>query len=98
MKTDNDTTKDWADEAEDHLRRNGFLDAKCIEGSVAPVLRAMRPKGSLNLKHPNAHIAAEAFWKYWNENGITHKHGYYESTWGAINAALGWFDAEPVNK
>ena len=34
------------------------------------------------------HEAADAFWKYWNENGETHKHGYYESTWGAINAAL----------
>jgi hypothetical protein len=32
--------------------------------------------------------AADAFWKYWHENGETHKHGYYESTWGAINAAL----------
>src|SRR5574343_575997 len=38
------------------------------------------------------HEAADAFWKYWRENGETHKHGYYESTWGAINAALacGW--------
>lgn len=34
------------------------------------------------------HEAADAFWKYWRENGETHKHGYYESTWGAINAAL----------
>lgn len=37
--------------------------------------------------HPT-HEAAEAFWRYWRENGETHKHGYYESTWGAINAAL----------
>jgi len=34
------------------------------------------------------HEAANAFWKYWEENGVTHKHGYYESTWGAINRAL----------
>lgn len=34
------------------------------------------------------HEAADAFWKYWRENGDTHKHGYYESTWGAINAAI----------
>lgn len=34
------------------------------------------------------HEAADAFWRYWKENGETHKHGYYESTWGAINAAL----------
>lgn len=38
------------------------------------------------------HEAADAFWAYWRENGETHKHGYYESTWGAINKALafGW--------
>ena len=34
------------------------------------------------------HTAADAFWQYWRENGETHKHGYYESTWGAINRAL----------
>ena len=34
------------------------------------------------------HEAADAFWKYWRANGETHHHGYYESTWGAINAAL----------
>lgn len=32
--------------------------------------------------------AVDAFWDYWKENGETHRHGYYESTWGAINAAL----------
>ena len=32
--------------------------------------------------------AADAFWRYWRRNGIPHVHGYYESTWGAINAAL----------
>lgn len=37
--------------------------------------------------HPT-HEAADAFWKYWKENGETGKHGYYESTWGAINAAI----------
>ena len=42
----------------------------------------------INVKHPKAHEAADAFWKYWDENGETHKYGYYESTWGAINAAL----------
>lgn len=43
---------------------------------------------ALNVKHPDCHKAADAFWDYWKENGETHKHGYYESTWGAINAAL----------
>lgn len=43
---------------------------------------------ALNVGHPDCHKAADAFWKYWRENGETHKHGYYESTWGAINCAL----------
>ena len=34
------------------------------------------------------HEAADAFWDYWERCGSTHEHGYYESTWGAINAAL----------
>ncbi len=42
----------------------------------------------LNVKHERCHEAADAFWRYWVENGVPHKHGYYESTWGAINAAL----------
>jgi len=37
---------------------------------------------------PMSHEACDAFWKYWKENGETHKHGYYESTWGAIRAYL----------
>jgi hypothetical protein len=43
------------------------------------------------------HEAADAFWRHWRENGETHKHGYYESTWGAINAALacGWTEPAP---
>jgi hypothetical protein len=32
--------------------------------------------------------AADEFWRVWNENGPTCKHGYYESTWMAIWAAL----------
>lgn len=43
---------------------------------------------ALNVRHPKCHAAADAFWKYWQENGETHKHGYYESTWGAINRAI----------
>jgi len=43
---------------------------------------------ALNVKHPDCHKAADAFWNYWNENGETHKRGYYESTWGAINRAI----------
>ena len=43
---------------------------------------------TINVSNPKCHEAADAFWEYWQENGETHKHGYYESTWGAINAAL----------
>lgn len=46
------------------------------------------PKPKKNMALNPTHEAADAFWKYWRENGETHKHGYYESTWGAINAAL----------
>ncbi len=45
-------------------------------------------KPTINVSNPRSHEAADAFWDYWKENGETHKHGYYESTWGAINAAL----------
>ncbi len=34
------------------------------------------------------HAVADAFWNYWRANGETHRHGYYESTWGSINRAL----------
>lgn len=43
---------------------------------------------ALNTMHPDCHKAADAFWQYWRENGESHRHGYYESTWGAINRAL----------
>jgi hypothetical protein len=55
---------------------------------------APQPVGSpsldiaLNVGHRDSSKAADAFWQYWRENGIPHKHGYYESTWGAINQAL----------
>lgn len=54
------------------------------------LLRKAQPEGTfaLNVKHPDCHRAADAFWQYWRENGETHKHGYYESTWGGINAAI----------
>jgi len=32
--------------------------------------------------------AAEEFWRVWKEVGEPHKHGFYESTWMAIWAAL----------
>lgn len=57
-------------------------------GVVVPKKPTERHGVALNLRHPKAEAAADAFWKYWRENGETHKHGYYESTWGAINRAI----------
>ena len=34
------------------------------------------------------HKVAEEFWRVWNEVGEPHKHGFYESTWMALWAAL----------
>jgi|GEM_PF-4605694 len=50
-------------------------------------LRKPRPSITQVVINPE-HAAADAFWEYWRENGETHRHGYYESTWGAINAAI----------
>lgn len=50
---------------------------------------------ALNVQHPDCHKAADAFWQYWKENGATHKHGYYESTWGAINQAILYAGVKP---
>lgn len=37
---------------------------------------------------PRTHKAADEFWRVWKEVGEPHKHGYYESTWMAIDAAI----------
>lgn len=50
---------------------------------------------ALDTMHRQCHAAADAFWKYWAENGETHKHGYYESTWGAINRAIRLIGVKP---
>lgn len=67
------------------------LSASNEPASAAPVASpppAGKPELALNVRHPKCHEAADAFWEYWRENGETHKHGYYESTWGAINRAI----------
>jgi hypothetical protein len=66
--------------------RRGLTQCPGIENvakAIAKARGAVPPNAC-----PPTHEAADAFWKYWRENGETHKHGYYESTWGAINAAL----------
>lgn len=37
---------------------------------------------------PRKHEPVDAFWRVWQENGETGKHGVYESTWMALDAAL----------
>lgn len=55
---------------------------------VTHLLPAAEFNIALDTRHRLCHEAADAFWAYWKENGETHKRGYYESTWGAINRAL----------
>lgn len=65
---------------------------KCLDVRPAAQTAGVPEEGpfglALNVRHKKCHEAADAFWTYWNENGETHKRGYYESTWGAINAAI----------
>ena len=37
---------------------------------------------------PRTHETVDAFWRIWAENGESGKHGVYESTWMAFDAAL----------
>ena len=50
---------------------------------------------ALDTTQDGAHEAADAFWKTWEENHG--KHGYYESTWMAINAAIKKVGVTPFN-
>lgn len=63
-------------------------EASPIPADMVPVPREPTENVRLNIRHRDCHKAADAFWKYWKENGETHKNGYYEATWGAINSAL----------
>lgn len=86
---------DYAEWLADKLHAGGDT---CKEAASALVrmareverLRVGIPKErlALNVRHRDCHKAADAFWAYWKEYGETHKRGYYESTWGAINRAL----------
>ena len=49
-------------------------------------------------KCPRTHAAADAFWRVWRQVGIPHKHGYYESTWMAIDAAMRATEEEQPKK
>ena len=78
------------------LQGLSFKDAQ-ITKALEAIHKALNTPGSqpipkenlaLNVMDKDCHKAADAFWNYWRENGETHKHGYYESTWGAVNAAM----------
>jgi len=76
-----DDIPEWAQQAIDEGQ---FFKVACDSMKELDKLKRL-----LKNRHINpTHKAADAFWEYWDENGATHKHGYYESTWGAINAAL----------
>ena len=64
------------------------LDLRAAPDWMIERARAFRDGGRQQLLLRPTHEAADAFWKYWQENGETHRHGYYESTWGAVNAAI----------
>lgn len=74
---------------------DGWLAARRLSLTEQSTAQPEPPTGAtgwfqiaLNVQHPKCHDAADAFWDYWKANGETHKHGYYESTWGAINRAI----------
>ncbi len=48
----------------------------------------LREEAKSTKKRLQQHHVADAFWKSWALNGETHRHGYYESTWMAIHAAI----------
>lgn len=72
------------------VERLGNFPRAQIDPRAWQHLLTYMPKDALSLRvnGDGAYAAADAFWTYWRENGETHKHGYYESTWGAINRAL----------
>lgn len=75
----------WPHDEGRDVREAAARRIDALEAEVA-ALRSLRI--ALNVQHHDCHKAADAFWTYWRENGETHKRGYYESTWGAINAAI----------
>lgn len=72
-----------------------MADAAKAITRAAEQVNAEGQQVALNVNHKDCHKAADAFWQYWRENGVTHKHGYYESTWGAINQALRYVGVVP---
>jgi hypothetical protein len=65
------------------------LDSANNRANAAIRLVAEFEMASINLKKcPRTHSAADAFWDTWKKNNETHKHGYYESTWLAVDAAM----------
>jgi hypothetical protein len=61
---------------------------KLLSAAPEPPAPGVGEEWALDVSGRQCHDAAHAFWNWWAEYGETHRHGYYESTWGAINAAL----------
>ena len=43
---------------------------------------------------PREHEPVDIFWKAWQQNGETGKHGVYESTWIAFDAVFAWLSEQ----
>lgn len=76
----------------DDCRKNGDYEKQpqlmlILEYAVKKLIDDRQPV-RINVQHPDIHKAVDAFWEAWNKNGANGKHGYYESTWHAINAAV----------
>lgn len=86
-----DFLRDSPPEIQDKLHRRALKKFSTPQPTQAQAVQEWDPVPAKACIKPT-HEAADAFWEYWKAKGETHKHGYYESTWGAINKALacGW--------
>lgn len=63
-------------------------DVGGFERNEEPLVKPSTIAVTTGLAINPTHEAANAFWHHWNNHGRKSIDGYYESTWGAINAAL----------
>ena len=70
---------EWLDSGNDNI-----YDAEEI---IENLLKELEAAEKTRLNNNPKHESVDAFWKEWERVGVPHKHGYYESTWMAFNAA-----------
>ncbi len=88
MKTPDEAMREAAGAGYDAATAEDFGPDERDMAFLVAAIRALDAAGYRLVGPIATHEAADAFWKHWRENGETHKHGYYESTWGAINKAI----------